>query len=107
MAAASSSVLEALDIRMAATLPAYMMLWSWQLITTWGFLGICYWVTLPAKVRTSGNRDIWHHRWPEVDHEIIEAFGGDPHNVMVFGESGGRAKTSCIYALPLGKRLFE
>jgi para-nitrobenzyl esterase len=30
----------------------------------------------------------------------IEAFGGDPANVMIFGESGGGAKTSCLYAMP-------
>lgn len=30
----------------------------------------------------------------------IERFGGDPHNVMIFGESGGGAKTSCLYAMP-------
>lgn len=30
----------------------------------------------------------------------IERFGGDPKNVMVFGESGGGAKTSCLYAMP-------
>src|SRR5947199_5052655 len=39
--------------------------------------------------------------------ENIEAFGGDPHNVMVFGESGGGAKTSCIYALPSAKEYFN
>ena len=39
--------------------------------------------------------------------ENIEAFGGDPHNVMVFGESGGGAKTSCIYALPEAKDYFN
>jgi len=33
-----------------------------------------------------------------VQHNIIY-FGGDPHNVMVFGESGGGAKTSCLYAM--------
>ena len=33
-------------------------------------------------------------------HENIEAFGGDPNNVMIFGESGGGAKTSCLYAMP-------
>src|SRR5436305_11003753 len=37
----------------------------------------------------------------------IEAFGGDPHNVMVFGESGGGAKTACIYALPASKDHFN
>lgn len=30
----------------------------------------------------------------------IEQFGGDPNNVMIFGESGGGAKTSCLYAMP-------
>lgn len=30
----------------------------------------------------------------------ISAFGGDPDNVMIFGESGGGAKTSCLYAMP-------
>jgi para-nitrobenzyl esterase len=39
--------------------------------------------------------------------ENIEVFGGDPHNVMVFGESGGGAKTSCIYALPLATDYFN
>ncbi|MEZ4898081.1 MAG: carboxylesterase/lipase family protein [Saprospiraceae bacterium] len=32
--------------------------------------------------------------------ENIGAFGGDPENVMIFGESGGGAKTSCLYAMP-------
>ena len=40
-------------------------------------------------------------------HENIEAFGGDPQNVMVFGESGGGAKTSCIYAMPAAKDYFN
>jgi para-nitrobenzyl esterase len=39
--------------------------------------------------------------------ENVEAFGGDPHNVMVFGESGGGAKTACIYALPAAKDYFN
>lgn len=37
----------------------------------------------------------------------IEAFGGDPSNVMVWGESGGGAKTSCIYAMPSAERYFH
>jgi len=37
----------------------------------------------------------------------IEAFGGDPHNVMIFGESGGGAKTSCLYAMPSAAPFFN
>jgi para-nitrobenzyl esterase len=37
----------------------------------------------------------------------IAAFGGDPHNVMVWGESGGGAKTSCIYAMPSAAGYFH
>lgn len=40
-------------------------------------------------------------------HENIEAFGGDPNNVMIFGESGGGAKTSCLYALPSAEKYFN
>lgn len=36
----------------------------------------------------------------------IEAFGGDPGNVMIFGESGGGGKTSCLYAMPAAEPLF-
>jgi len=34
-----------------------------------------------------------------VNQNIAE-FGGDPGNVMIFGESGGGAKTSCLFAMP-------
>src|SRR5579871_863386 len=37
----------------------------------------------------------------------IAAFGGDPHNVMVFGESGGGMKTSALMAMPSAKGLFH
>lgn len=37
----------------------------------------------------------------------IEAFGGDPGNVMVWGESGGGAKASCIYAMPAAAPYFH
>ena len=40
-------------------------------------------------------------------HENIEAFGGDPANVMIFGESGGGAKTSCLYAMPSAAPYFN
>jgi para-nitrobenzyl esterase len=37
----------------------------------------------------------------------IEAFGGNPHNIMIFGQSGGGAKTSAILGTPAAKGLFH
>jgi len=37
----------------------------------------------------------------------ISAFGGDPNNVMIFGESGGGAKTACLYAMPEAAPYFN
>ena len=37
----------------------------------------------------------------------IAAFGGDPGNVTIFGESGGGAKVSVLLALPDAKGLFH
>jgi para-nitrobenzyl esterase len=37
----------------------------------------------------------------------ISAFGGDPGNVTIFGESGGGAKVSMMMASPLAKGLFH
>ena len=37
----------------------------------------------------------------------IGVFGGDPNNVMIFGESGGGAKTSCFYAMPEAAPYFQ
>jgi para-nitrobenzyl esterase len=37
----------------------------------------------------------------------IEAFGGDPGNVTLFGESGGGAKVSTLLALPQAEGLFH
>ena len=37
----------------------------------------------------------------------VERFGGDPGNVMMFGQSGGGAKTSTVLAMPSGKGLFH
>lgn len=39
--------------------------------------------------------------------ENITAFGGDPDNVMIFGESGGGGKTSCLYAMPAAAPYFN
>jgi len=37
----------------------------------------------------------------------IERFGGDPSKVMIFGQSGGGAKTSTVLAMPSAKGLFR
>ena len=43
-------------------------------------------------------------RWTS---ENIENFGGDPDNIMVWGESGGGAKTAAIYTMPDALSLFH
>lgn len=40
-------------------------------------------------------------------YENISQFGGDPNNVMIFGESGGGAKTSCLYTMPEAAPYFN
>ncbi|ADB37989.1 Carboxylesterase [Spirosoma linguale DSM 74] len=40
-------------------------------------------------------------------HDNIARFGGDPSNVMIWGESGGGAKTSCLYAMPSAAPYFN
>ncbi|MGB7395563.1 MAG: carboxylesterase family protein [Pricia sp.] len=37
----------------------------------------------------------------------IENFGGDPHNVTIFGQSGGGAKVNTLMAMPKAKGLFH
>lgn len=37
----------------------------------------------------------------------IAAFGGDPHNVTLFGQSGGGAKIATLMAMPAAKGLFD
>ena len=39
--------------------------------------------------------------------ENIEAFGGDPNCVTIFGESGGGAKVSALLAMPPARGLFH
>jgi para-nitrobenzyl esterase len=37
----------------------------------------------------------------------VERFGGDPKNVMIFGESGGGSKVSTLLGMPAAKGLFQ
>ncbi|WP_234024771.1 carboxylesterase/lipase family protein [Tsuneonella amylolytica] len=37
----------------------------------------------------------------------VQAFGGDPSRVLVYGQSGGGAKTSTLMAMPSAKGLFH
>jgi para-nitrobenzyl esterase len=60
------------------------------------------------KYKTSGNNGMLDIvdglKW--VNQNISE-FGGDPGNVMIWGESGGGAKTSCLYAMPSASKYFN
>ena len=39
--------------------------------------------------------------------ENIEAFGGDPDNVTIFGQSGGGTKVASLLGMPMAKGLFH
>ncbi len=74
-----------------------------------GLLGFLYLDELAgADYAGSGNRgmeDILAGlKWV---HQNITQFGGDPNNVMIWGESGGGAKTSCLYAMPEAAPYFN
>jgi para-nitrobenzyl esterase len=40
-------------------------------------------------------------------HDNISAFGGDPGNVTIFGESGGGGKVTTLLAMPVARGLFH
>jgi para-nitrobenzyl esterase len=74
-----------------------------------GLMGYLYLGDLGGEeYATSGNQGLLDNcdglKWV---HDNIEALGGDPANVMIFGESGGGAKTSCLYAIPAAAPFFH
>jgi para-nitrobenzyl esterase len=74
-----------------------------------GLIGFLYLGELGGEeYATSGNQGLLDIcgglKWV---HDNIAAFGGDPDNVMIFGESGGGAKTSCLYAMPSAAPFFN
>jgi para-nitrobenzyl esterase len=63
---------------------------------------------LGEEYATSGNQSLFDiTEGLEWTRRNVEAFGGDPNNVMVWGESGGGAKTSSIYAFTPAAKLFH
>jgi para-nitrobenzyl esterase len=58
-----------------------------------------------ASSRYTGTADlVMALQWVQ---ENIEAFGGDPHNVMIFGQSGGGGKVVRMMHMPVAKGLFH
>ncbi|MFC4595870.1 carboxylesterase/lipase family protein [Sphingobium tyrosinilyticum] len=74
-----------------------------------GLLGFLYLDEIAGRdYAGSGNRGVqdiaFALRWISRN---VAAFGGDPRNVTIFGESGGGAKTSCLYAMPQAAAYFH
>jgi len=58
-----------------------------------------------ASSGTVGMQDIVHGlKWVK---DNIEQFGGDPEQVMIFGESGGGRKVATLLGMPSAKGLFH
>jgi para-nitrobenzyl esterase len=70
--------------------------------------GYLYLGELSAKYSDSGNAGmldlVLALEWVR---DNIANFGGDPHNVTIFGESGGGGKVSALMAMPAAKGLFH
>ena len=74
-------------------------------------LGVAGFLDLSAygeKYRYSGNAGLTDLvQALEWIHENIAAFGGDPENVTLFGQSGGGAKVLALMTTPYAKGLFQ
>jgi para-nitrobenzyl esterase len=62
----------------------------------------------PAEFAQAGNVGVMDMvaslQWVK---ENIEKFGGDPNKVMVFGQSGGGSKTTCLLSTPAARGLLH
>lgn len=71
-------------------------------------LGYLYLARLDARFPDSGNAGqldlVLALRWIR---DNIAQFGGDPHRVMVFGQSGGGAKIATLMGMPAAAGLFH
>lgn len=74
-----------------------------------GLLGFLYLNEIaPEEYASSGNRGVQDIAIAlEWVNDNIAEFGGDPENVMIFGESGGGMKTSCLYCMPQAAPYFN
>jgi para-nitrobenzyl esterase len=75
-------------------------------LNTFGFLNLAQFA--PEQFAASGNvgmlDQILALEWVR---DNISNFGGDPANVMIFGQSGGGGKVSALMAMPAAKGLFH
>lgn len=73
-----------------------------------GALGHLYLKDLDPRFETSGiNSFLDLVRALEWVRDNIEAFGGDPNTVMIFGESGGGGKVATLLTMPAARGLFS
>jgi para-nitrobenzyl esterase len=71
-------------------------------------MGYLYLANVGGKWASASNAGMLDNvRALEWIKENIAAFGGDPNNVTIFGQSGGAGKVSTLMAMPAAKGLFH
>lgn len=83
------------------------------LVTVNHRLGLIGLMTHPLLSKESPNKSSGNYMLLDIIASLkwvqknISAFGGDPNNVTIFGESGGGGKVTCLMASPLAEGLFH